>query len=68
MANMNKLRGIMAEKGLSQKALAAKVGISTSNLSQKMTGKVSFNVDEAWKICDVLEILDPQIKCQIFLS
>jgi transcriptional regulator with XRE-family HTH domain len=68
MANMNKLRGIMAEKGLSQKALAAKVGISTSNLSQKMTGKASFNVDEAWKICDALEIVDPQTKCQIFLS
>lgn len=68
MANMMKLRGVMAERGITQRRLAKATGMSASNLSTKITGKNPFNVDEANKICEELGITDPALKCQIFLQ
>ena len=67
MPNMRKLLGVMAEAGYTQEALADKTGIGRSSMSCKINGKRPFDVDEAAKICEVLNISDPELKCQIFL-
>lgn len=67
MANMNKLRGIMAEAGMTQGSLAKQVGMSRGAFNLKLNGKSPFNVDEVQKICTVLGISDRELKCQIFL-
>lgn len=68
MANMQKLKGIMAESGYTQRSLSKKIGMTASTFSNKINGKAPFNVDEACKICDVLGINEPNVKCHIFLQ
>lgn len=41
-----KLRGLMAEKNISQKQLAAEMGLNESTLNAKLTGKAKFRSDE----------------------
>lgn len=67
MANMKKLKGIMAENGYTQNTLAQKIGMSRGTFNMKINGKYPFTVDEACKICDILCITDSNIKCHIFL-
>jgi len=65
--NANKLLGAMAEKRISQRELARRLGISKNTINSKINGKVHFDTEEASKICDILEIKDPQKKSEIFL-
>ncbi len=65
MINANKLRGKMAEIGLTQAQLAHRIGVSTNTLSRKMNGRIKFTVDEAVSICTVLGI--PGSVVDIFL-
>jgi transcriptional regulator with XRE-family HTH domain len=67
MANMKRLKGIMAEAGFSQRSLAKEIGMGVTALNAKVNEKSPFNVDEAQKICEVLGITDPAVKCHIFL-
>lgn len=62
--NVMKLRGIMAERGMSQKALAHAIGINEKTFYMKMKKGV-FGTDEVEKMIDVLEIENP---ADIFLS
>lgn len=64
---INKLKGKMAEKGYSQRSLAAALGISKNTLNAKVNGKVPFNTLEVAKICEVLEIREGSEKVAIFL-
>ena len=66
--NINKLRGIMAERQITQRDLAKRIRISENALSNKMNGRYSFNTDEAISICEVLHIDDPKDKADIFLT
>lgn len=66
--NIAKLRGKMAEKGISQRKLAEITGIKVNTLNSRLTSRKRFTVDEIIKICDALCITDPVEKCQIFLS
>ena len=50
--NTNKLKGKIAENGDTQALLAAAIGISPSNLNDKINGKVSFRQDEIALIKD----------------
>ncbi len=63
----NLLRAKMAEAGYSQRMLAKAMDISENTLSNKMTGKCPFDVEEAIKICDVLKIESNEDKANIFL-
>lgn len=54
----NKLRGKIAEKGLTYKDLAEKTNIPVSTLSNKVNGITEFKTSEIIKIADVLEIDD----------
>lgn len=64
--NCNIIRGKIAEKGTSQKRLAVEMGITPQSLSRKLTGKRQFTVDEAAKLCSLLEIPTDK-RAEIFL-
>lgn len=68
MINTNKLKGIMAEQGYSQKKLAYDMGMSINSFHSKLTGKSWFDTDQVVKICELLKIDDNNVKCDIFLS
>lgn len=58
MIRTDKLRGKIVEKGLSQAAVAEKIGIVPKTFYEKMKVGV-FGSDEIEKMIDLLEIEDP---------
>lgn len=66
--NRAKLAGIMAEKGFSQRKLAAKLGLSKTTLNLKLNHKADFKVKEVIEICDILKIDNPVTKARLFLE
>lgn len=58
MINTNKLRGIIVSKGLSQKQVAHKIGITEQTFYRKMKRGV-FGSDEIGKMIKLLDIEDP---------
>lgn len=68
MINTQLLKGKIVSAGMTQKTLANTVGMSRSNMNAKMNGHLPFNVDEVVHICDILGIVDPLEKEQIFLG
>lgn len=58
MIQVNKLRGLIAEKGLSQKDVAESIGITPKTFYEKMTRGV-FGSDEIEIMIDLLDIDDP---------
>lgn len=57
--NANKLKGRMAERGMTQSILAKKCGMSSNSLSRKLLKKREFTLSEVIRICDVLSIDNP---------
>jgi transcriptional regulator with XRE-family HTH domain len=68
MLNSRILSGKMVMAGFSQKDMAEKLKISKNTMSARMRGKGSFNTNQVAEICDILGIVDPKEKCEIFLS
>lgn len=62
--NANKLRGIIAEKGLTQERVAIAIGITPKTFYTKMKKGV-FGTDEVMRIVELLNIEDP---ASIFLT
>lgn len=58
MVDTDKLRGIISEKGLSQRSVARKIGIAEGSFYRKMRKKV-FNSDEIYKLIELLDIDNP---------
>ena len=58
MIQVNKLRGLIAEKGLSQKDVAERIGITPKTFYEKMTRGV-FGSDEIEVMIELLDIDDP---------
>lgn len=54
--NHNKLRGLMAERNVSQKQLATIIGINESTLNAKLSGKKQFRADEITAIAEQFDI------------
>ena len=52
----NKLLGKMREKRVTQDALAAKIGISSTSMNLSLNNKRDFRQDEILSICEVLDI------------
>lgn len=50
----SKLRGRIAECGITQKVLAEKAGISECQLCQKISGRYAFKQSEIVNICNIL--------------
>lgn len=55
MVNVNKLKGVIVERGLTQSKMAKKMGISDRTFYNKMKRKV-FNSDEIVEIASILSI------------
>ena len=62
----SKLRGRIAECGMTQKHLAEKIGVSEGQLCQKMSGRFTFKQKEILDICSVLGIDVGQISTFFF--
>lgn len=56
MINSDKLKGRMTEKRITQARLAEKLGIRACTINQKINNVRALNLDEAEKICEILEI------------
>ena len=64
MVATDKLRGIIAERGLSQRKVAAQLGITEKTFYSKMKSGV-FGTDEVEKMIAILQIENP---VEIFLA
>ena len=62
--NVNKLRGIIAERGLTQESVAFAIGITPKTFYTKMKKGV-FGTDEVMRMIKLLDIKDP---APIFLA
>lgn len=58
MVNVQKLRGLMAEKGLNQREISKQLGIHEMTFGRKMKTGV-FNSDEMDALIDILDIKNP---------
>jgi len=52
----NKLKGVLAERGLTQKYLAALLSLSPVTVNQKINGTLEFTYTEVETICDDLSL------------
>lgn len=59
------LYGAIAKKGITQKELASKVGISHVALTEKLKNRSDFRNKEIWLIANVLEL--PNIEDYFFV-
>lgn len=64
----NLLRAQMARVGITQAEVAKACGITENTLSNKLSGKTEFKADEIVAICDILQIENPALKNDIFLT
>ena len=55
------LLGKMAEQNITQAELAKSIGMAVSTLSSKLKGRTDFKMQEAKKICNVLNIDDSSL-------
>ncbi len=60
MVNVNKLKGAIVEKGLTQAKMAEKMGISDRTFYNKMKRKV-FNSDEIVQMASILSIEEKDV-------
>ena len=51
-----KLKGKIAEKGKTQIELAKKLNLSVQSFNAKLNGRAKFDIDEAKKLIEILEI------------
>jgi DNA-binding XRE family transcriptional regulator len=56
---INNIRAERVRKGLTQKEMAKRLGLSVTSYNQKESGKVQFNLEEFIQICHVLDT-DPE--------
>ena len=62
----SKLLGRIKECGFTQTALAKKIGISVSTLSEKLNNKYPFTMKEISAICEALSISKEEIGVYFF--
>ena len=73
MVDVQKLRSRMVLKGYSQRSLVAEINargvkVSENTFSSKMNGRSRFDCVDADIICDILEVVEPAEKAEIFLT
>lgn len=56
MINTNKIKGRMREKAITQAQAAAYLGIAQPTFNQKVNNIRVMNLDEAEKLCKLLEV------------
>lgn len=73
MVDVKKLRARMVLMGHTQKTLVAEMtarGVKTSEntFSSKMNGKSQFDCTDADVLCDILDLVKPAERAEIFLA
>ena len=66
MYDFSRLLNRMERKGISQRKLAASIGISANAFNNKIKGRSFFNAQEIELICDVLAICQADIGMYFF--
>lgn len=66
MLNVDKVRGRMAELRLTQKDVAAALGIAVPTASQKLNRVRPMDLDEAEKLAELLQLSDSQFGIYFF--
>ncbi len=54
--DLKKLHGKIGESGIKKKEIAKRLGITPQALNHKLDGNTKFSVDEAQKLCQILQI------------
>ena len=67
MINYAKLKGLMAERGLTVVSLAQKLGVSRQSASEKVNGKSKITLTEAQTIAKALH-MDKEERDMIFFN
>lgn len=68
VTNTEMLRDVIKKSGLKLEFIAEKLGITRFSLSKKIENVTEFKTSEVQKMCDVLQITDPQDKEAIFFA
>lgn len=55
---MTNLKAEIARKGITKTELAEKIGIHYNSLNNKINGVTNFSIEEAFRICDLLDHSD----------
>ena len=66
MFDYSKLRGLMAEKRVTQKVLASEIDISENSFTNKINGISAFSSNEIMKICNFLGISNTEVGAYFF--
>lgn len=66
MFDYSKLRGLMAEKRVTQKILSSVLGISENAFSHKINGSTDFSSSEIKELCNYLGIPNTQVGVYFF--
>lgn len=56
MVRYKKLRTVMYANEINQKTLGKEIGRSATYMSQRITGKVPFDMDDVYSICNYLKL------------
>lgn len=64
--NLNKLKGIIKEKDMTQKDIAKSIGLSESTFNLKINGNTYFTQSEIYAISNLLEIPNELYKDYFF--
>lgn len=57
--DLNKLRGALAERRITQRDLAKQLGLSVKTINAKLNGRTPITVDEAYSIINIAKIQKP---------
>lgn len=68
MVKTQELEEIIKSSGLKKKYIANQLGVTVYGLSLKINNIHEFKLSEFVKICDILNITDPQKRSEIFLQ
>lgn len=68
MINTLKIKARMVELGLTQKSIAAEIGIAAPTVSQKINNVRPMMLDEVEKFSEILKIRDDQFREYFFYN
>lgn len=66
--NYQKLRGLIREKGYTQRDVAEVIGVTAGTLSDKLNNKANFSTSEVNSICRMLDIANEEIGVYFFCT
>ena len=68
MTETKELKKIIKNKGLKYKYIAETLGLTYYGLHQKIENIYEFKASEIRKMCEILNICDPELKERIFFA